>query len=96
MKLSCCQTTLLALALVAVVVIVVYYWRKHESFDMTIGNKLYKGPPYHSLLGGFGSPVNNFNAIPQMVQYGEHPYNPAYIADQYLETANRSRINNMM
>ena len=71
------------------------YKEKYE-FNAKIGME----GPFVSLLGGFGTPVHNFNDVPQLT-YLQHEaqsnqYTNDEIANMYLDSAHRSKINNMM
>jgi hypothetical protein len=58
-----------------------------------------ENPPYHALLGGFGTPVASFDSVPQLELVDTldrlNIYNPSTPAAMYLQTANRSRIKNI-
>jgi hypothetical protein len=68
--------------------------RFREFADGTTEN-----PPYRSLLGGFGTPVPSFDSVPQLELVDKLNalgiYNPSTPGAIYLQTANRSRINNI-
>ena len=63
-------------------------------------NKQQQAMNLQQRLGGFGTPVRNFNAVPALQQLqrlnNQRRFTNATIGNMYLQTANSGRIKNMM
>ncbi len=92
-----CEKYIFVISLI-VVLMVSYKLYGSEQFVFNPRNGM-EGP-FVNLLGGFGTPIKNFNDVPQLQRLSSAATGGCYTDDMtgnlYLDSAHRVQINNIM